>query len=580
MRVYPLFQALIIFLFISISAQAQSKSDLDAVEKILFHAKIFTAGSSQPYAEAVLIRGKKIIAVGNFEEIKKRASKQVVLIDLNGGCVLPGFIDSHTHAIEGGDGLLKANLFDGLIDLKQLAAYVKQVKENKIQMTGDFIVIKGINISTWSQLNEIRSLFNEGEYIQQPVWLKGSDGHTSWANKAALKRAGITTEFIESLKGEDLNYFGYDDNKEPNGFITETGQRKIDAVLPQNARDYDKAAEKAMEYNNGYGITAWLDPSSGSTTQKTAEDLQAYAQLAKQNKLTAHIATTIVADADADPQPQIDFVKSLQKKYSQANLSVLGFKIFADGVVEHPTHTAALSKPYTGTDSKGVLMYDAEKFKRFAIQADKQNLIVHVHAIGDLAVTKTLDGFEAARKSNINSKLPHTITHIQFVLPQDFTRFKQLNVLASMQLFWALGDATTIDIVKPYIDPELYKYQYPTRSLLHAGTIICGASDWPVTTGNPFEAMYEAETRKGLKGVLDSTQCVPRITMLQAYTINAARALMQEKNIGSIEAGKSADLILTDRDVLTIDPESFKNSKIVWTMFEGRIVYEQKNANK
>lgn len=149
-------------------------------------------------------------------------------------------------------------------------------------------------------------------------------------------------------------------------------------------------------------------------------------------------------------------------------------------------------------------------------------------------------------------------------------------MLASLQLLWALGDPTTIDIVKPYIDPGLYKYQYAARSLLQAGVTICGASDWNVSSANPFEAIYEAETRKGRLGLLDSTQCMPRLAMLYAYTINAAKAMMQEKKIGSITPGKSADIILVDRDVLTVNPESMKQTKVLWTMFEGKIVYEAK----
>jgi len=266
-------------------------------------------------------------------------------------------------------------------------------------------------------------------------------------------------------------------------------------------------------------------------------------------------------------------IKSLQKKYNRENLNIIGCKIFADGVIEHPTHTAALSLPYTGTDSKGVLMFDPEKFTRFTIMADKQNLLVHVHAIGDRAVTETLNGFESVRKINGNNKLPHSITHLQIVQPSDFDRFKKLNVLASCQLQWAFGDVTTVDIVKPYIDPSLYKWQYPARSMLQAGATICGASDWPVSTANPFEAIYSAETRFGPKGVLDSTQCMPRIAMLYAYTINAAKAMMAEKNIGSLEPGKSADMILLDRDILTIPPEEMKDTNVLWTIFEGKKVY-------
>jgi len=261
---------------------------------------------------------------------------------------------------------------------------------------------------------------------------------------------------------------------------------------------------------------------------------------------------------------------------SSRNLTVLGFKVFADGVIEYPTQTAALSQPYTNSGGYGALMYKPENFARFAIAADRQGLLVHVHAIGDRAVTETLNGFEAARRANGFSGIPHTITHVQVMKAEDITRFSQWHILASLQLLWALGDPTTIDIVKPYIAPELYKYQYPARSLLQAGTVICGASDWNVSTANPFEAIYEAETRKGRLGVLDSSQCMPRMAMLYAYTINAAKALMQEKNIGSIAPGKYADIIMVDRDVLTVAPEAMEHAQVLWTMFEGKIVYEHK----
>ena len=282
----------------------------------------------------------------------------------------------------------------------------------------------------------------------------------------------------------------------------------------------------------------------------------------------------LLANADAAAQPQIDKAKALQKKYNGVDFSIIGFKVFADGVIEYPTQTAAVSIAYTGTQSEGALLFNPKNFAHFAIAADKNNLLVHVHAIGDRAVTETLNGFEAMRKANQNYAIPHTITHLQIVKPSDFTRFKQLNVLMSFQLFWALADTTTIDIVKPYIDPSLYQWQYPVRSMLHAGVIITGASDWPVTTANPFEAIYHAETRKGSMGVLDSSQCMPRLAMLYAYTSEAAKALRMEKKIGSLQAGKFADMVLLDRDVLTVTPEAMNDTRILWTMFEGKKVYE------
>jgi len=543
-----------------------------AQEKVYYNARIFTANPFHPFAEAIFINGKKIIAVGSLDEIKNSAGASAEWIDCKGNFLMPGFIDSHIHAIKGGKGLSKANINDLDFSVDQLLAYAKKMLQSKEGMTGDVLVIYGINISAWSYLHDIIQQFNNNEFAIHPVVLRGSDGHTSWANQVMMKKAGLDEIFLQKLNPADKKYYGINKSGEPTGFTSESGQDIIFTALP-NDDDYPKAAQKAMEYCNRFGITALLDPSAGSTENNDHPLLDAYTWLINNEKLTAHIAATIVCNANGDPQKEINVIKSLQKKYNRENLNIIGCKIFADGVIEHPTHTAALSLPYTGTDSKGVLMFDPEKFTRFAIMADKQNLLVHVHAIGDRAVTETLNGFESVRKINGNNKLPHSITHLQIVQPSDFDRFKKLNVLASCQLQWAFGDVTTVDIVKPYIDPSLYKWQYPARSMLQAGATICGASDWPVSTANPFEAIYSAETRFGPKGVLDSTQCMPRIAMLYAYTINAAKAMMAEKNIGSLEPGKSADMILLDRDILTIPPEEMKDTNVLWTIFEGKKVY-------
>ncbi len=545
----------------------------NAQEKVFYNAKIFTANSQQPFADAIAINGKIINAVGNYSEVKKKVGTNAEWIDLKGAFLMPGFIDSHNHGIKGGKGLTKANVNDQLLSVNEILTYAKQSLQKKEGMTGDVLVVYGLNISTWKWLDEIRRVFNSNEFEKQPVVLRGSDGHTSWCNKPMLVKAGINKAYIQSLKEDNQHYFSVTDAGDPNGFITESGYRKIEPALIKET-DFSKAAEKTMEYNNQYGITAWLDPSVSSFNNSYSNTLDWYRYLINNKKLTAHIAATIVTDANVDPQQQIDKLKLLQKKYNTNNFSIIGFKIFADGVIEYPTHTAALSIPYRGTSSKGDLMMDPTKFARFATMADKNNLLVHVHAIGDRAVTETLNGFEVVRKTNHNFRIPHTITHLQIVRPSDFNRFAELNVLASLQLLWAFGDITTIDIVKPYIDPSLYQWQYPARSMLQAGATLCGASDWPVSSANPFEAIYRAETRKGPMGVLDSTQCMPRIAMLYAYTSEAAKALMLEKKIGSLKPGNFADMILVDRDVLTVNADAMMNAKVLWTMFEGRKVYE------
>ena len=576
----PLRLSIISFICCFIVSVSYSQQDVvsKAKEKVFYNVKIFTANTKKPYAEAVAVRDDKIVAVGNYDEVKKTVSAGAMQIDLGGKFLLPGFIDSHEHAIYGGDGLTHANAFDSVLLGDALVRFVDDAVQSGKAIRNGFVVIYGINISTWSHLDELDALFNKGRYADKPVLLRGSDGHTAWVNKVILDKAGLNKSYIESITGERKKYFGYDKSFTPNGFFADSGFDKIDPVLPEFKVNWMIAGENAVEYNNSYGITAWLDPAAGNISAKMDNDiLAAYKMLAGKNKLNAHVRAVVVADANADPRPQINTLKALQQQYnSTKDLNIIGFKIFADGVVEHPTQTAALSKPYLNKPSSGVLMYDPKKFAQFVTAADKAKLLVHIHAIGDLAVTETLNGIQAARKANGNYIIPHSITHIQFAQPTDFHRFKELNVPASLQLLWAFGDVTTVDIVQPYIAPSIYKWQYPARSLLQAGALICGASDWPVSSANPFEAIYHAETRLGALGVLDSTQCMPRIDMLYAYTINAAKLLMMDKTIGSIEPGKFADMILLDRDVLTVSPETMRETKVLWTMFEGKIVYQKR----
>jgi predicted amidohydrolase YtcJ len=207
-------------------------------------------------------------------------------------------------------------------------------------------------------------------------------------------------------------------------------------------------------------------------------------------------------------------------------------------------------------------------------EAARRGLNVHIHAIGDLAVKASLDAFETARNAVPESTLPFSLAHARFVDPQDIPRFAQLRVIAALQLLWASPEAS--DSVKPYIDPEIYRWMYPARSILDAGGEIAGGSDWPVSSPNPLLAIGVAETRSaGQGGVLDATQRLPREAMLYAYTRNAAHALNQLDEIGSLAPDKRADLILIDRDVLTVPVPELNDAKVLWTMFGGKIVSGQ-----
>jgi predicted amidohydrolase YtcJ len=545
-------------------------SSLSAQDRLFINGKVFTGNPQHPYAEAVAIRGSKIVAVGSRTEVAASLGSSPEIIDLGGKTLLPGLIDSHVHAVGGGVSLLSADVENKVRNIDELAVIAAAAKKSGRGMSGDVLFVSGVPLEVWSHTRELNAKFNAGEFATQPVFLEGMDGHTGWANQAMRNKAGLDKAYISHLTDSQRKYYGYDPDFTPNGFAVDAGLHVVRKQVPgPDAKKMLAGAQAAVDYLHGLGITSWLDP---AVDEKT---LTAYRDLAADKKLTAHVAAFVVVEANA-PDPLAE-THALRKKFDGVpGLTVPGVKVFADGVVEYPSQSAAMFAPYGKTGKMGDLLFDPKKFAAMCIQADREGLIVHTHAIGDRAVAETLNGIEAARKANGNSGLPHTITHLQFIRPEDIQRFKPLGVIASFQLLWAAAEVDTIDIVQPYVTPEIYKWQYPARSMLNAGAIIAGASDWNVSSPNVFFAIYQAETRKGVKGILDANEDLPRESMLYAYTINAARAMNQQNSIGSIDPGKEADLTLVDRDVMTISPEEMRDTKVLWTMVGGEWVYRAK----
>jgi len=541
----------------------------DSPVRILFNAKVFTGEPEHPYASAVAIRGDKIVAVGNLPEVAKAVSTNAERIDLQGKSLFPGFIDSHSHSIYGGINRISADASEKVHSMDDLVALAADAKRSGVGMAGDILEILGLPLEFWSHTDELNAKFSVGTYEKQPVFLRGMDGHTGWGNHALLERAGINSAYLKKLSADQRSYYGTGKDFEPNGFLVDAGMEKVVSLLPKPSDDRMLAAARAaLQYNYSLGITAWLDPLADENV------LKAYKQLAAHGELISEVDAFPQVFAK-DPAVELAGVQKTREAYKNvANLHVTGIKIFADGVVEYPSQTANLTKPYKNTGRNGELLFDPKKFAELCIAADKQGLIIHVHALGDGAVKAALDGIAAARKANGNSGLPDTLTHEQFVEPGDFTRFRELGVISALQLLWAEGSVDTIEIVKPYLEPEIYKWQYPARSILDNGGIISGASDWPVSSANVFWGIYQAETRKGPEGVLDASQDMPREAMFYAYTRNSARAMNLQDKIGSIAPGKRADLILIDRDVLTVTPEEMRDAKILWTMVGGKTVYQ------
>jgi predicted amidohydrolase YtcJ len=549
-----------------VSMRAQGK---DQAERVFFNAKVFTGVPAQPYAEAVAIRGDKIVAVGNLPDVLRAASPAADRIDLQGKALFPGLIDSHVHPLMAGVTLVGADVGDEVHTIEQLVRFAADAKKVGKGMRGQVLYISGMPLEFWSHTDELNARFNSGDFAGVPVFLAGSDGHTGWGNRDLLKRAGITKDFLAHLSPVQRAYYGIGEDGEPNGFAVDAGREKLDAAVPPPSKAQMLAGGRAaVRYLHSLGITSWLDAWADESVLST------YRALADRGELTAHVAAFWVVNPRNDPAKELETVQNIRRKYAGIpNLTIPGIKVFADGVLEYPSQTAALIKPYKNTGRPGDLLFDPARFAELATMADKQGLIVHVHALGDRAVKEALNGIAAARKANGNSGLPHTLTHIQLADPEDFPRFKQLGVIAALQLLWATAEPDTIELVKPYVDPELYRWQYPARSLLDAGATISGASDWFVSSPNVFWAIYQAQTRKGVEGVLDPSQCMPREAMLFAYTRNSARAMNQQDKIGSLAPGMQADMVLLDRDVLTVSPDDMRDTKVLWTMVGGNTVY-------
>ena len=556
---------------------ALSVAPLAAQDKILYHGTIYSMDPRHSVVEAVAVRGDKILAVGTLEEVKATVGSKPVMVDLHGGYLLPGLVDSHNHAISGGETLESATLNDVLLTKEELADFAAATLKSRKGMRGDILYIGGFHSGTWAKASELDALFNGSKYKTQPVILRGSDGHTAWLNHAMLQRANIHQEFIRNLNDHERAFFGVDTKGNPNGLISEDGFAYVRSVLPSAKVDINHAGWIGVQHLNSLGITAWLDPSTGDISEgDNNSELNVYKKLSQEGKLSAHVSAVVVANGDGDPQQQVEVIRKLQDQFKNIKgVEVIGFKIFADGVLEYPTQTGAISIPYKNSGQKGSLMFDPGKFKNFVTVADREKLLVHVHAIGDRAATEALNAYETARRTNGNSGITHSITHLQLMQPSDYARLRELDVIPCLQLLWATADTYTLELVNPYIDESLSSHQYPAMSLVKADATIAGASDWPVTSANPFEAIAQAETRTGKMGVLLPQEQMTRIEMLKAYTIHAARVMMKDSVFGSIEVGKQADFVLVDRDVMNVDAAAIRATQVLWTMFGGEIVFKK-----
>lgn len=560
-----------------------SMEAMAAADLVLFNGKIFTADRAQPKVQALAVQDGKVLQVGSDAQIKALIASGTKVVDLGGKALMPGLIDSHSHAIFGGLEMTSANMEDEVVDLDELEKRLKAWRDDGKARHGDVLGVAGMSSAYWAQAEAFGQKFNAGEWAKVPVVFTGSDHHTAWANNVMLERAGIDAALLKSLPDAEKDTIGKLADGSPNGFLVDAGWDRVASKMPvPSPADMLKAAQSAVRYNNSLGITAWMDPAANAApgepvfalkpTENTVGVLPVYKALAESGGMSAHVAALLVANPKSVPADLDTLDKVRQQFQGIPNLTLPGVKIFADGVIEYPAQSAAMIDPYSNSHKQGELLIDPKYFGELVSAIDQRGWLVHIHAIGDRAVRESLNGIAQARKDR-QSGVTHSITHLQMVNPKEFARFKPLNVIASMQLLWASADEYTLDMIKPYVSALAFRYQYPAHSLLKQGATIAGASDWAVSSPNPWNAMAQAITREGPLGVLNADERIDRETMLYAYTLNAARTIGLEKQIGSLSPGKQADFIVLDRDVFSVDNKALHDTQVLQTWFAGREVY-------
>ncbi|MGC1521390.1 MAG: amidohydrolase [Steroidobacteraceae bacterium] len=551
-----------------VAAAAPVPADL-----VLLHGKIHTEDPSRSIAQALAVRGNSIVAVGSAAAVAAFIGPHTRKVDLGGRVVLPGIIDAHTHPAESAQDLGKCSLAD-----KPLAprAVKQRVAACLKRQPGDgtrwFEVIMVNPSGLTLTLADLDSMLAD-----RPLLLMGSDGHTVWANSSALKLSKITASTQDPAGG----HIERDSAGQPTGTLRDNAAEIAEAARPVGNLDHEAAQlEKAFDSMRAVGITSVQDAAVDDHTMQIYQRLYAAHRLKMRVRGSFHLK-----DLQEPAEALIAAATKFRAKWAVDPdfLRADAVKIFADGVIEYPSQTAALLEPYLDaqgrpTGNRGPSYFTQDNLNRIVTAADAAGLTVHIHAIGDRAVRSALDAFEDARRHNGALDNRDQIAHLELVDPKDFPRFKQLDVIANFQLLWAERDDYVDNATVKYLGPQRSRYLYPARSLRDAGAKIAGGSDWSVSSFDAFEAMEHAITRSERRGApaLLPEQSLTLQDMVDAYTINAAQALKQERTTGSIEAGKRGDFIVLDRDIFSIDPFELHDTRVLATYLDGREVYAAK----
>jgi hypothetical protein len=518
------------------------------------NARVWTADAKRPWADALAAANDRIVAVGSSAEVRKLSGAETHIIDAQGMMVLPGFIDSHIHFLEGGFGLSSVQLRDAKTPqefVRRIGEYARTIPPGTWITHGDW------DHEQWG--GELPSR----EWIDavtpgNPVWVRRLDGHMSLANGAALTAAGVRSTTPDVAGGTIVR----DAGGNPTGIFKDNAETLVARAVPApSAEREDRALDAAMRYVAERGVTSvhhmgtWADlavfeRAHGAGRQATR--IYAAVPIATWEKLR----DTVAARGRGD-----------------AWLRIGALKGFVDGSLG--SHTAAMLEPFTDSpNDRGLLVNTVEDLYRWTSGADKAGLHMIVHAIGDRAIRTQLDIYERVQRENGARDRRFRIEHAQHVAPEDVPRFAALDVIASMQPYHAIDDGRWAERV---IGPERAKWTYAFRSLLEARARLAFGSDWFVAPPTPLEGIYAAVTRRTLDGAHpDGWHPEQRIGVedaLRAYTTGAAYASFEERDKGALTRGMLADFVILDRDITRVAPDTIRDARVMATVVGGRVVH-------
>ncbi len=527
-------------LSLALAACAPSRPAADLVVR---NGDVRTMAAQTPLATAFAVHDGRIAFIGSDVQAAEWIGPQTRVVDADGRTVLPGLIDSHIHAAEGALALGGCTLRNQQVTIEQAAAPIRACAA--ADSTSTWIVVNEVNPAGFkANRHDLDAIERE-----RPLFLWGADGHTAWVNSRALALAKITRDTPDPEDGR----IERDAKGEATGFLVDgaTGLALSVMEQPSPHKRLD-ALRRVLPLLHDVGITSYLEANTDEPT------VQAYATLAGLGELHARVTVAFESNGENTPA-EFSRLEALRKRLAGEPLFRADFiKLFADGVMEHPTQTAALLAPYNDARGKpgkssGKLYLPPADLHAFVAEAGQQGFNIHVHAIGDAAVRETLDAFAQARTAG--STQLFSIAHLQLIDAADLPRFKQLDVAASLQLLWAQPDNYSIEALTPWLGDERLSKQYPARSLLAAGATVAGGSDWDVSSFNPFEAMATALSRRNPeqpeRAPLNPAEALTLDEMLAAYTRDAARLIGREREIGTLTIGKFADFIVLDRRLTT-----------------------------